>query len=538
MSQATIPTSLSGSSTAPGFSASSASSLHPQIKLTLSYLDSSLEDELMRYRKARSGKRVAPSSVRVMQGSQKLASKADVELTRFVPIDQMPKSPQPGSLNSPSTQTSAPDGPPDGPRVLATEFLDQLAVIPEDGARNQSVTNNDPADHSASDSHLDDYSAVEISYSLNDLLDNPSIDHLSREQLSRSIDYGNGEGAEDYLESSEELLRSLAQEEADADSERSGLENLMTPFGIGSMLLLLMASGMFGYLVMNPATFASIGSAFSNFFKSSPAPIAASVETETPSLTTTGIIPTGSEFMDLSLKNLAVMGTQNNLSGLPSLPGLLPTGKPSDRPVTTVLGGSAVTGKSSAPTKTASRTANPSAIGAAASGGGLFQGGNSSLGNGGIFKDPAPQAEDTQPIYTPPTYKQPAYTSPVYVAPRRSAAPRRQEPAYRAPVQSAPPQPVRTVPMELPPAPSTPTSIPPVPVESAAPQTPTYRVEAPYTGDRALEKAQQADPGAYFRNGENGAVVQMGGSYSSREEAEAKAQSLKKQGFDGVEVVK
>ena len=165
---------------------------------------------------------------------------------------------------------------------------------------------------------------------------------------------------------------------------------------------------------------------------------------------------------------------------------------------------------------------------AAAPGGGLFQGGNSSLGNGGIFRDPAPQAADNQPVYTPPTY----------TPPRRSSAPRRQEPAYRAPVQSAPQQPIRTVPIELPPAPSTPTSIPPAPVESAAPTAPTYRVEAPYTGDRALEKAQQADPGAYFRNGENGAVVQMGGSYSSREEAEAKAQSLKKQGFDGVEVVK
>ena len=521
MSQATVPTSFSGSSATPGFSASSVAQLHPQVKLALSYLDSSLEDELMRYRKARSGKRVAPSSVRVMQGSQKLASKADVELTRFVPIDQMPK-PSPRAPNSPSAPTSEPDGSKIG--VLATEFLDQIAVIPEDGDDSRSFT--------------DDHSALDISYSLNDLLDNPSIDHLSRESLSRSIDTRDAQGAEDYLESSEELLRSLAQEEADAESERSGLENLMTPFGIGSMLLLLMASGMFGYLVMNPATFASIGSTMSRLFKSSP-PIATSTDpanpSANPSLTTSGVIPTGSEFMDLSLNNLAVMGTQNNPSGLPSLPGLLPIGKPNGRP-TSVLGGTAITGKPGASVKTASRSASPSAIGGAAPAatpGSLFQGGNSSLGNGGIFKDPAPQAEETPPVYTPPVY-----TPPTYTPPRRSSAPRSPEPAYRAPTQSTPQQPMRTVPMELPPEPSTPTSIPPVPAESAAPTTPTYRVEAPYTGDRALEKAQQADPGAYFRNGENGAVVQMGGSYSSREEAEAKAQSLKKQGFDGVEVVK
>ncbi len=511
MSQATVSTSFSGLSATPGFSANSVALLHPQVKLALSYLDSSLEDELMRYRKARSGKRVAPSSVRVMQGSQRLASKADVELTRFVPVDQMPKPTQPtvSTLNSPSALTSD-----DEPKMLATEFLDQLAMIPEDGVENRSFT--------------DDRSALDVSYSLNDLLDNPSIDQLSRDQLSQSIDYGEAQGAEDYLESSEELLRSLAQEEADAASERSGLENVMTPFGIGSMLLLLMASGMFGYLVMNPSTFVSIGSTLSRLFKS-PLPIATSIETANPSLTTSGVIPTGSEFMDLSLNNLAVMGTQNNPSGLPSLSGLLPLGKSSNSSTPRVLGGNAMTGKSSgASVKTASRTAVPSAIGgaAAAPNGGLFQGGNSSLGNGGIFKDPAPQAEETPPVYTPPTY----------TPPRRSSAPRSQEPPYRAPVQSVPQQPLRTVPMELPP--STPTRIPPVPVESAAPTAPTYRVEAPYTGDRALEKAQQADPGAYFRNGENGAVVQMGGSYSSREEAEAKAQSLKKQGFDGVEVVK
>jgi len=508
MSQITVPTSSSGLSAIPGFSASSTqSSLHPKVELALSYIDSSLEDELMRYRKARSGKRVVPSSVRVMQGSQKLASKADVELTRFVPVDPMSKSPQTNTPKSTQTLTNESDG----PKVLATEFLDQLAVIPGDGARDENCL------------PTDDRFALDVAYGLNDLSDNSSIDHLSR-----SIDYGDShrQGADGYLESSEELLRSLAQEEADAESERSGLENLMTPFGIGSMLLLLWVSGMFGYLVMNPATFASIGSILSRLFQS-PSPIATSVENAAPSPTTTSVIPTGSEFTDLSLNTLAVMGTQNNQSGLPSLPGLLPLGKSSNRPVTPILGESATTGKPGT-TKTASGTViGPNPIGnaapAAASGGGLFQGGNSSLGNGGIFRDPAPQAADNQPAYTPP---------------RRSSAPRRQEPAYRAPVQSSPQQPMRTVPMELSPVPSTPTSIPQAPVESAAPTAPTYRVEAPYTGDRALEKAQQADPGAYFRNGENGAVVQMGSSYSSREEAEAKAQSLKKQGVDGVEVVK
>jgi hypothetical protein len=244
-----------------------------------------------------------------------------------------------------------------------------------------------------------------------------------------------------------------------------------------------------------------------------------------------GEIPTSNEFMDLSLNNLSALATQTNPGGLPKLPGLpLASGKPGklgpQLPI--VVGG--VPGKSGGAAKPGMATVNvPSGLGesnngannGATSGGGLFPSGNSNLEGGGIFKNPNPPVA------------QPTYPEPRYSDLRRNAAP-----AYRAPARSEAPAPIRTTPIELPPAPSTPTSIPPVPIESAAPVTPEYRVEAPYTSDRDLEKAQQKEPGAYFRNGENGAVVQMGGSYKTREEAEAKAQELKKQGFDGVEVVK
>jgi hypothetical protein len=492
MSQATVPTS-SARSSATSRSQAVGSLLHPQVKLALSYLDSSLEDELTRYRKARSGKRVAPSSVRIMQGQSKLTSKADIELTRFVPFEQMPKVP-PQAVPPQAEETAT------EPQPLATEFLDQLAVIPEDG--------------------------LEPSYNFNDLLDNPSIDNLSLTETSY--------GAEDYLESSEELLRSLAQEEADAEAERSGLENLMTPFGVGSMLLMLLASGMFGYLVMNPTTFASIGSLFSRLF--TPTPIASKASDQMATAGESGEIPTGNEFMDLSLNNLAVLGTPGNsgtglATGLGKLPTVAIAGKPGKGLPTNLTSAIARVGQPNAPVKTGVSSGVPSGIGAgvtgssAAADNGLFQGGNSSLGSE-IFNTPAPQPAESAPRSQP----------------RRSAA-RQSAPAYRAPVYSppaysAPPTSIPTVPVELPPAPSTPTSIPPATVESATPAAAPYRVEAPYTGDRALEKAQQADPDAYFKNGENGAVIQMGGSYNTREEADAKAQELKSKGFNGVEVVK
>ncbi len=506
MSQATVPTS-SARSSATSRSQAVGSLLHPQVKLALSYLDSSLEDELTRYRKARSGKRVAPSSVRVMQGQSKLTSKAEVELTRFVPFDQMPKVPilaeERGSRADAGGNVETDRA--TGPQPLATEFLDQLAVIPEDD--------------------------LESSYDFNDLLDNPSIDNLALTETSY--------GAEDYLESSEELLRSLAQEEADAEVERSGLENLMTPFGVGSMLLMLLASGMFGYLVMNPTTFASIGSLFSRLLAP---PIASNPSSPAPTAGESGEIPTGSEFMDLSLNNLTVLGKSGNsgtvlATGLGKFPPVAIAGKPGKGLPTNLTSTIARVGKPNAPVKTGVPGSVPSSLGTGVTGGGppvdngLFDGGNSSLGSE-IFNTPAPEPTESAPRSQPRRSANSRQTAP------HQAAPVYRAPVYSPPIYSAPPSSIPTVPVELPPAPSTPTSIPPAPVESATPTAAPYRVEAPYTSDRDLEKAQQADPSAYFKNGENGAVVQMGGSYNTREEAEAKAQELKSKGFDGVEVVK
>jgi hypothetical protein len=58
---------------------------------------------------------------------------------------------------------------------------------------------------------------------------------------------------DDYLESSEALLRSLTDEEqAQTKSPSNSNDSLLSPLGIGSMLLLLMASLSLGYVVFNP----------------------------------------------------------------------------------------------------------------------------------------------------------------------------------------------------------------------------------------------------------------------------------------------
>ncbi len=356
-----------------------------------------------------------------------------------------------------------------------------------------------------------------LSYDLSEWINNPAIESLAASDDASAL-YGSQYGMQDYLESSEELLRSLAQEEADAELERNGLEKLITPFGVGSMLLMLMASGMFGYLVMNPSTFAAIGSLAGRFFipkATAPqtAPIAAQPNNDA------GPIPQGKEFMDLSLNSFSVLGTQPNSAGLPSVPGqplkgnIMPTNLAASLKPTEKAG-------PALPKSLISATPAPGAsAGTVNPGTPLFSGGS------GIFR-PSDNDEDDRPA-------EPTYTEP-RPARRSNAGGRSYAPA---PVRTAPLSAPIAAPVEVPPPPSVPTRLS-SPEPAPVPAAPQYRLEKQYTSDRDLEKAQQVEPGSYFKNGENGAIIQMGGSYNTREEAEAKAQELKQRGIEGVEVAK
>lgn len=429
--------------------------LHPQVKLALAYLDCHLEDELVRYRRARSGSQVTPSSAGAMRSSNKAKTPAQVELTQFIAIDALPK-----KLIAVDSDIPVPTD-----NLSAEEMLSGLAV------------NNDRT-------HSENSFSSEDQYSLDDLMANSDV-HISGDRSLALPDHFSN----DYLESSEELLRSLAEEEAGAEQERSSIESLLTPLGIGSMMLMLIGSGMFGYLVMNPSTLTALGSAASRFVSGGKLPQSA------PSVTTpaalNGEVPKDSnEFVDLSLNNLVVMGTQGKGSGLLKMPvPIAPNAASTPSGLVVVKGTNAGT--------PIVIPVNPSQSGGSTA--------NSS---------------------------QPGVAQPIAVQPPA-------RPSLYRPVQPQKKQTSRTPAVNAVPSPSTPTAIPSASSEpSIAPATGGYRVEIPYTGDTALEKAQKSDAGAYFKNGENGAVIQMGESYQSREAAEAKAQQLKQQGFDGVEVQK
>ncbi|MEH1933414.1 MAG: hypothetical protein V7L14_06750 [Nostoc sp.] len=77
---------------------------------------------------------------------------------------------------------------------------------------------------------------------------------------------------DDYLESSEALLRSLTEEQSETKKPSNYNDSLLSPLGIGSMLLLLVASLTLGYVVFNPKSLSQwdFGKLFNG--NSSPAP--------------------------------------------------------------------------------------------------------------------------------------------------------------------------------------------------------------------------------------------------------------------------
>jgi hypothetical protein len=133
---------------------------------------------------------------------------------------------------------------------------------------------------------------------------------------------------DDYLESSEELLRSLAEDTPPLptyplDDDEPGLvASLLTPLGIGSMLLLLLSSATLGYVVLNPNVVGFPGLAWFGGDR------AETLGDAAPSRT--GGLPSPNlaqeEFVDIGLDTLSTLPRQ----GQASLPA--PTAQPTAQP--------------------------------------------------------------------------------------------------------------------------------------------------------------------------------------------------------------
>jgi hypothetical protein len=313
------------------------------------------------------------------------------------------------------------------------------------------------------------------------------------QKLMQQAEAQSESGPEDYLISSEELLRSIAEEEMELRAERepnSMLETLLTPLGVGSMLLLLMASTSLGYVIMNPS---SLGWGTT----AQPEPPAAP---ETSASSQDGTAPSpnlaSEEFVDLGLGTLSTLPKPAVRAGsTPAKPKTAPT-KP---------------GASPAPTSTQDTSRSPSRS----------------------AEPPAPATFDTIPIAPVP---QPSLSTVVVPAEPPVVAPDPEpvyEPAEPAPlpeVSAVSPEPIRDTPPPFEPLPAV-TATAPTHTAPANPQN-YYYVVTDYSGDASLQEARDAVPDAYVRNmPSEGAKVQLG-AFSDEVKAQELLQELENQGIE------
>ncbi|MEM7772563.1 MAG: SPOR domain-containing protein [Cyanobacteria bacterium P01_A01_bin.37] len=351
----------------------------------------------------------------------------------------------------------------------------------------------------------DEHSLVAIAPMISsDLLAEPSesltvvssgSDSLESEHQAIAIHTIHNEAPDSYLESSEALLRSLDELDDDQyqlspqpspDSPRSGFfPSLMTPLGIGSLMLLILSSATLSYVVANPSI---LGFADRNnpdnpvaFGDSSPS-------------TRSGIAPdlSSGEFDELDLNSLSAIPRQRQTSIL-------------DAPLNDVLNDPLATNETTSVDGTEANAlttapATPSQI--------------QPLAPQRFASAPAPQPA---PAATPPQTS--AAPPPVIVATPQTSTQSTSGATPLPPVQ--PPSS----------SPATPESAPVVATATTEqPQEGFVYVVAPFTGDRSLEQAQAAVSGAYVRNFPQGAQVQFG-AFSTPERAQNLVQQLNNQGI-------
>jgi hypothetical protein len=294
----------------------------------------------------------------------------------------------------------------------------------------------------------------------------------------------------DYLESSEELLRSLVDEphapvpetEEEDELEEPGLmATLLTPLGVGSMLLLLLSSATLGYVLLNPSLFrlSSIASLWGGNAPSEVATTPTIDELPKPNLA-------AEEFVELDLETLSTLPRTGS------------------SPTTSIAN----------PETAIAPSANAE---------------NSPAGNTPTiitYLRPTFPVEDPTPA-SAPTTPDVAIASP---SPPTNPTVPSVEPApnYQPPVESAAPSPAAS-PSPAPAAPSPQST--PATVSSAPTETNYYYVVTDYSGDASLNTARETVDDAYVRNfPDTGAQVQFG-AFSDPARAEELLNELESQGI-------
>lgn len=280
------------------------------------------------------------------------------------------------------------------------------------------------------------------------------------------------DSANDYLESSEALLKNIDEEKADDEPESSRANKLLTPLGVGSILLLLVGTSTLAYIAFNPSTISHISS---RLFGSQTSKVAENPSNTTTATTRTVVnteIPNSpnladKEFVELNLRTLSTVN-----------------------PRSSALNQSTENPRRQVPVNRPAPLPNPP--------------GSSRLDLPSALLPPSiqsgilPATSGGQPIPTAPPRLAPT------VANKQQAG---QSQAGRTQIQVSANK----------------------PKASSSPRENRYLVVTTYNGDRSLAEAQKAVPDAIVRQLPAGKAIQLA-AFPSESEAEKKVEALRKKG--------
>ena len=340
---------------------------------------------------------------------------------------------------------------------------------------------------------------------------------------------------EGYLESSEELLKSIQEETPLRVRRRADLlDLLLTPLGVGSMLLLLLSSATLGFLIMNPGTLSALVSPDDHIAANPASPNSSSpisgplMRVPTTPIDSAPPSPdlSAEEFRDVNLNTLSTLPSGSSAAAQRST-------HSSDRSV--AQSGAQPSAPASAPTQTGgSRNAAPAIVP------------QSDLPTVPVQSQPVqPQPAQSAPAYAPPAYIQPPYSPPAYTQPpynpssSPSANPSSPSPTG-SPTLPTQARPAASRPIDVPPPDTASSEIAVAPTSSSATTRPAttrsaaqdyYYVGTNYSGDSSLQQARQTVPDAYVRNLPSGGAIVQAGAFSSESAAKERVQELQQQGF-------
>lgn len=507
--------------------------LHPLLQSALGCLEVQLDDELTRYRRQRSAQ---PSSNRPFKSNIRTKKKHTLDLISVKP------STNPPSPNNPTHPNhSASDQPP------TTGATSHSASAAYNGATNGASNghahngqahnghtyNGGPASNGTS-SAIATLNVAQSPHAIAGMnsaqgsqgaIANPSPTAPPHGNLApvtdpNRLNAGDPAEPQDYLASSEHLLQSLVDEAQTAEHppKRSWTSQLLTPLGIGSLLLLLVSSVGLGYVIANPDALSNISARWQTDDDAANPNLDEPVTPNASEFDPSGQPNLSSEeFVELDLGTLSTLPSNApNTAPAPSLapaPGLAANGSTPPAPLaapvtpsTTANGSAETTSPSTSP------SAAPSTSSAASS--------------SAASRSPAPAAPSSQSSSSTSSSSSAS----------RSAAPAPPRPAASTSTQAAASSGSSGsgAGANRPPASNSTGSSGSETAASAAGSASSgdyYHVVIPYTGDQSLNEARQVASDAYIHNSSSGATIRLG-AFTDQASAQEMVQNLEAQGLD------